>query len=111
MHFACRQMQQDTRTRKGKDSPAYLDPQMMMTTVIQIKKGEVMKYLVRATRYYKDKKEMLIIPYNTGSHWVLLTISVSHNQVWYCDSKRPIDLATGKQWTRDYSEVMAVLNE
>jgi hypothetical protein len=34
MHFACRHMQQDTRTRKGKDSPTYLDPQMMTTTAI-----------------------------------------------------------------------------
>jgi Ulp1 family protease len=46
-------------------------------------------------RYYKDKKEMLIIPYNTGSHWVLLTILMRHNQVWYCDSNRPTDPATG----------------
>jgi hypothetical protein len=111
MHFTCRHMQQDTRTRKGKDSPAYLDPQMMMTTVIQTEKTEVVKYLVRAMRYYKDKTEMLIAPYNTGSHWVLLTILMKHNQVWYCDSNRPTDPATGKRGTRDYSEVMAVLNE
>jgi hypothetical protein len=71
-------MQQDTRTRKGKDSLAYLDPQMMMTTVIQIEKAKVMKYLVRAMCYYKDKKEMLVVPYNMGSHWVLLTISMRH---------------------------------
>jgi Ulp1 family protease len=61
--------------------------------------------------YYKDKNEMLIIPYNTGSHWVLLTISMRHDQVWYCDSIRPIDPSTGKRGTHDYSEVMAVLNE
>jgi hypothetical protein len=67
MHFACRHMQQDTRTRKGKGSPTYLDPQMMMMTVIQTEKAEVMKYLVRAMRYYKDKKEMLIVPYNMGA--------------------------------------------
>jgi hypothetical protein len=84
---------------------------MMTMTVIQIEKAEVVKYLVRAMRYYKDKKEMLVVPYNTGSHWVLLTISMSHNQVWYCDSNIPIDLATGKRGTCDYSEVMAVLNE
>jgi hypothetical protein len=90
-------MQQGTRTRKGKDSPAYLDLQMMMTTtVIQIEKVEVMNYLVRAMHYYKDKKEMLIVPYNTGSHWVLLTISMRHNQVWYCDSNRLTDPATNK---------------
>jgi hypothetical protein len=89
-------MQQDAPTRKGKDSSAYLDPQMMMTTVIQTEKAEVVKYLVWAMRYYKDKKEMLIVPYNTGTHWVLLTISMRHNQVWYCDSNRPIDPSTGK---------------
>jgi hypothetical protein len=111
MHFACRHMQQDTHTRKGKDSSVYLDPQMMTTTIIQTKKADVVKYLVRAMRYYKDKKEMLIIPYNTGSHWVLLTISMRHNQVWYCDSSRLTDPATGKQGTRDYNEVMTVFNE
>jgi hypothetical protein len=83
-------------TRKGKDSSAYLDPQMMTTIVIQIEKAEIVKYLVRAMRYYKDKKEMLIVPYNMGSHLVLLTISMRHNQVWYCDSNMPTDLATGK---------------
>jgi hypothetical protein len=111
MHFACSHMQHDTRTRKGKDSLAYLDPQMMMMIVIQIEKAEVVKYLVWVMHYYKDKKEMLIIPYSTGSHWVLLTISMRHNQIWYCDSNRPTDLANGKRGTRDYSEVMAVLNE
>jgi hypothetical protein len=54
---------------------------MMMTSVIQTEKAEVMKYLVRAMRYYKGKKEMLIVPYNTDSHWVLLIISMRHNQV------------------------------
>jgi hypothetical protein len=111
MHFACRHMQQGTRTRKGKDSLAYLDPQMMTMTVIQTEKAKVVKYLVQAMHYYKEKKEMLIILYNTGSHWVLLKISMRHNQVWYCDSNRPTDPATGKRGTRDYSEVMAVLNE
>jgi hypothetical protein len=111
MHFACRHMQQNTRTRKGKDSSTYLDPQMMTMNIIQTEKAEVVKYLVQTMRYYKDKKEMLIISYNTGSHWVLLTISMRHNQVWYCDSNRPTDLATGKRGTHDYSEVMGVLNE
>jgi hypothetical protein len=84
---------------------------MMTTTVIQTEKAKVVKYLMWAMRYYKDKKEILIIPYNTGNHWVLLTISTRHDQVWYCDSNRPIDPATGKRGTRDYSEVMDVLNE
>jgi hypothetical protein len=111
MHLACRHMQQDTHTRKEKNSLAYLDLQMMTMNVIQIEKAEVMKYLVRTMRYYKDKKEMLIIPYNTGSHWVLLIISMRHDQVWYYDSNRSADPTTGKRGTRDYSEVMAILNE
>jgi hypothetical protein len=49
-------MQQDTCTRKEKDSLTYLDPQMMTTTVIQIKKTEVVKYLVWAIHYYKNKR-------------------------------------------------------
>jgi hypothetical protein len=89
----------------------YLDPQMMMMTVIQTEKAEVVKYLVRAMCYYKDKNEMLIIPYNTGSHWVPLTISMRQNQVWYCDSNRLTDPATSKRGTCDYSEVMAILSE
>jgi hypothetical protein len=52
---------------------------MMMTTIIQTEKAEVVKYLVWVMRYYKEKKEMLIVPYNMGSHQVLLTISVRHN--------------------------------
>jgi hypothetical protein len=104
-------MQQDTHTRKGKHSLAYLDPQMMTMIVIQIEKAEVMKYILWAMRYYKDKKEMLIVPYNTGSHWVILTISMRHDQVWYCDFNRPTDLATGKRGAHDYSEVMAVINK
>jgi hypothetical protein len=103
-------MQQDTHTRKGKDSPTYLDLQMMTTAAIQTEKAEVVKYLVQAMHYYKNKKEMLIILYNTGSHWVLLIISMRHNQVWYCNSNRLTDPATGKRGTHDYSEVMAILN-
>jgi hypothetical protein len=54
---------------------------MMTTIVIQKEKDKVVKYLVRVMHYYKDEKEMLIVMYNTGSHWVLLTISMRHNQV------------------------------
>jgi hypothetical protein len=102
-------MQQDTRKRK--DSPTYPDPQMMTMTIIQTEKVEVVKYLVRVMHYYKDKKKMLIVSYNTGSHWVLLTILMRHNQVWYCDFNMPTDPVTGKRGTRDCSEVMVVTNE
>jgi hypothetical protein len=64
-----------TLTLEREKTLAYLDPQMMTMTVIQTEKAKVVKYLVRAMCYYKDKKEMLIVSYNMGSHWVLLTIS------------------------------------
>jgi hypothetical protein len=45
-------------------------------------------------RHYKDK-EMLVIPFNTGNHWVTLSISTKYDQVWYCDSSRLTDSRTG----------------
>jgi hypothetical protein len=84
---------------------------MMTMTVIQTEKAKVVKYLVRTMRYYKDKKEMLIIPYNIGSHCVLLIILMRHDQVWYCDSNKPIGPATGKRETRDYNEIIVVHND
>jgi hypothetical protein len=61
-------------------------------------------------KHYKDK-EMLVVPFNTGNHWVTLSISTKYDQVWYYDSSRPTDPITGKRLTRDWTDVMAVLNE
>jgi hypothetical protein len=57
-------------------------------------------------RHYKDDKEMLVVPFNTGNQWVTLSISTKYDQVWYCDSSRPIDPRTGDQLT-----VISILNE
>jgi hypothetical protein len=61
-------------------------------------------------RHYKDK-EMLVIPFNTGNHWVTLAISTKYDQVWYCDSSRPTDPITSDRLTRDWTDIMIVLNE
>jgi hypothetical protein len=61
-------------------------------------------------RHYRDK-EMLVVPFNTGNHWVTLSISNKYNLVWYCDSSRPIDPITGDQLAHDWTEVIAILNE
>jgi hypothetical protein len=71
---------------------------------------EVVQYFVKTIRHYKNK-EMLVVPFNTGNHWVTLSISTKYNQVWYCDSSRPTDLITGDQLTRDWTDIMAILNE
>jgi hypothetical protein len=87
-------MQQQTLNKKGKESPAYLDPQMAMRTQIHLRRQDVVAYFVKAMNHYKDK-EMLILQFNTGNHWVTLSISTNYEQVWYCDSSRPTDSKTG----------------
>jgi hypothetical protein len=60
--------------------------------------------------HYKDK-EMLVVPFNIGNHWVTLSISTMYDQVRYCGSSRPIDSENGDQLTHDFSDVMSILNE
>jgi hypothetical protein len=58
-------MQQLTLNKKGKESPAYLDPQMVMRTQMHLSRKDVVAYFVKAMKHYKDKK-MLVVPFNTG---------------------------------------------
>jgi Ulp1 family protease len=59
---------------------------------------------------YKDK-EMLVVPFNMGNHWVLLSVSTKYDQVWYYDSSRPIDSKIGDRLTHDFSNDMSILDE
>jgi hypothetical protein len=61
-------------------------------------------------RHYRNK-EMLVVPFNTGNHWVILSISIKYDHVWYCDSLRLTDPITGDRLTRDWTDIMTVLNE
>jgi hypothetical protein len=81
----------------GKESPAYLDPQISMRTnlLAASSQKDVVAYFVKAMRYYNDK-EILVVPFNTGNHWVTLVISTKYDQVWYYDSVRPTDSITGE---------------
>jgi hypothetical protein len=90
-------MQQLTCHRTGKVSPAYLDPQISTRTNLLAvsSRNDVVAYFVKAMRHYNDK-EILVVPFNTGNHWVTLAISTKYNQVWYCDSTRPIDSIIGE---------------
>jgi hypothetical protein len=103
-------MQQQTRHKKEKKSPGFLNPQMMTRTQILLSRNEVVKYMVQAMCHYSDK-EMLVVPFNMGNHWLLLSISTTYDQVWYFDSSMPIDPKTSNRLTRDYSDVMSVLDE
>jgi hypothetical protein len=78
-----------------KESPAYLDPQIAMRTNIDTNRPKVVAYFAKAMRPYRDK-EMLVIPFNTGNHWITRSISIKYDQVWYCDSSKPIDPITGE---------------
>ena len=103
-------MQKETNHQKGKESPTYLDPQMMSRSLILSDRQAVIRYLVRAMRHYSDK-EYLMIPYNPGGHWLLINISTKHDHVWYFDSNRPRDPDTGERLTRDYSDIMPIIDE
>jgi hypothetical protein len=53
----------------GKESPAYLDPQILMRTNLQIssRQQDVVAYFAKAIKYYRDKK-LLVVPFNMGNH-------------------------------------------
>jgi hypothetical protein len=59
-------MQQQTLHKTGKESPAYLDPQIVTRTNLQTSRQEVVAYFAKTMRHYKDK-EMLVVPFNTGN--------------------------------------------
>jgi hypothetical protein len=61
-------------------------------------------------KYYRDN-ELLVIPFNTGNHWVTLAISTKYDQVLYGDSSRPTDPIIGDRLTCDWTNVVAILNE
>jgi hypothetical protein len=69
-------MQQITRHRTGKKSPAYLDPQISMRTnlLVASSQKDVVAYFVEAMRHYNDK-EILVVLFNIGNHWITLVIS------------------------------------
>jgi hypothetical protein len=103
-------MQQQTHHKKEKESHAYLDPQMATRTNFHVNRTEVVAYFVKAMTHYNNK-EMLVIPFNKGNHWVTLSISTKYDQVWYCDSSMPTDPITGDRLTCDWNNVIFVLNE
>jgi hypothetical protein len=67
-------MQQQTLHKMGKESSAYLDPQIMMRTNLYFA-----AYFAKAMKHYRDK-EMLVIPFNTSNHLVTLSISTKYDQ-------------------------------
>jgi hypothetical protein len=86
-------MQQQTLHKMGKESHAYLDPQIDMRTNLYTSRQEVVAYFTKAIKHYRDK-EMLVVLFNTGNHWVTQSISTKYDQVRHCDSSRPTDPIT-----------------
>jgi hypothetical protein len=86
-------MQQQTLHTTGNESPTYLNPQIAMRHNLETSEKEVVTYFAKTMRYYRDK-EILTVPFNTGNHWVTLSIFTKYGQVWYYDSSRPTDPIT-----------------
>jgi hypothetical protein len=64
--------------KKGKESLACLDPQMMMRTQILLDRDFVVNYMIQAMHHHNDK-EMLVISFNMGNHWLVLSISTMYD--------------------------------
>jgi hypothetical protein len=75
-------MQQQTLHKTGKESPAYLDPQIATITNLQSssRQQEVVAYFAKAMRHYRGK-EILVVPFNMGNHWATLPISTKYKKV------------------------------
>jgi hypothetical protein len=61
-------------------------------------------------RNYRDK-ELLVVSFNMSNHWITLAISTKYDQIYYYDSSRPTNPITSDRLTRDWTDVIAVLNE
>jgi hypothetical protein len=103
-------MRQQTLHKIGKESPAYLDPQIVMRTNLNTSRQEVVAYFVKAMRHYKDK-EMLVVSFNMGNHWVTLSISTRYDQVWYCDASKLTYPITDDRLTHDWTDVITIHDE
>jgi hypothetical protein len=82
---------------------------MVMISNIMLAQKDV-AYFVNTMCHYKDK-EMLVVPFNTGNHWLLLSMSTMYDQVCYCDSSRLTDSKIGDRLTHDYTNILSVLDE
>jgi hypothetical protein len=105
-------MQPLTHHRTRNESLTYLDPQISTRTnlLAASSRKDVVAYFFKTMRHYSDM-EILVVPFNTGNHWVTLAISTKYDQVLYCDSARPIDSITSERLTRDWADIMAVIDE
>jgi hypothetical protein len=73
-------MEQQTLHNTGKESLAYLDPQIVMRPNLQTSQQEVVvAHFGKAMWHYRDK-EMLVVPFNMGNHWVTLSISTKYDR-------------------------------
>jgi hypothetical protein len=72
-------MQQQTAHKMGKQSLAYLDPQIAMRTNIDTNRQEDVAYFAKTMRHCRDK--MLVVPFNMNKHCITLSISTKYDQV------------------------------
>jgi hypothetical protein len=71
-------MQQQTLYKMGKESLGYLDLQIAMRINLHTSRQEVVAYFAKAIRHYRDK-DMLVVPFNMGNHWVTISISTKYD--------------------------------
>ena len=76
----------------------FLDPQVFSATMLQFQTKDATKSIRKAMKH-----DFVVRAYNTGGHWILVTIAIKWDVVLYLDS--------AKTWPkRKFKDVERVVN-
>ena len=94
--FICRRMKQ--QAKEMHNNVGFLDPQVFSATMLQLQTKEVTQAITKAMKH-----DFVVGAYNTGGHWILVTIAIKWDVVLYLDS--------AKTWPkRNFKDVVIVVN-
>jgi len=76
----------------------FLDPQVFSATMLQLQTKEVTQAITKAMKH-----DFVVGAYNTGGHWIVVTIAIKWDVVLYLDS--------AKTWPKQkFKDVIIVVN-
>jgi len=76
----------------------FLDPQVFSATKLQFQTKEVTQEITKAMKH-----DFVVGAYNTGGHWIVVTIAIKWDVVLYLDS--------AKTWPKQkFKDVVIVVN-
>ena len=94
--FICRRMKQ--QAKEMHNNVGFLDPQVFSATMLQFQAKDVTQTITKAMKH-----DFVVGAYNTGGHWIVVTIAIKWDVVLYLDS--------AKTWPkRKFKDVVTVVN-